>query len=577
MNIAIAQTNPIIGDFIGNIQKMVALARKAESSGCSLIIFPELAICGYPPQDLLERNSFLADHDQALLDLTRQITDIGVICGAITRHTGPVGKPLHNSAILLENGQWQAIHKRLLPTYDVFDESRYFEPAQSSRVLDFHGLQLGITICEDVFNEPKLMSKLISSYSGDLGSEKTPYKVNPVAELTANKSGIDILINIAASPFHSGKTPAKSDFFSRLALSHKVPIIYVNQVGGQDSLVFDGHSLVVDVSGKVVAKAKDFQEDLILVSTDTWQQIPLSDPETIDKNSSDRQPSETEDHAAEDIFKALVLGTHDYVHKCGFKKVVLGLSGGIDSALTAAVGVWALGAENVLGIALPSPYSSQGSIDDAEQLAKNLNIEFQVIPIHEIFATYTTTLSPYFKDQQVDVTEQNIQARIRGNLLMAISNKFGRLLLSTGNKSEMAVGYCTLYGDMSGGLSVISDVPKMMVYRICRYLNTAKEIIPWPTIDKPPSAELAPNQKDQDDLPSYEILDAILEAHLEEHQGLKEIVAQGFNKEIVEDVLRRVRLNEHKRKQAPPGLKVTSKAFGYGRRYPTTQKYKECE
>ncbi len=575
MNIAIAQTNPTIGDFTGNIQKIVSFSKKAKLSGCSLVIFPELAVCGYPPQDLLERHSFIEDQDQALRDLTNQITGIGVICGAVTRHTGLVGKPLHNSAILIENGRWQAVHKRLLPTYDVFDESRYFEPAKESQALDFHGVRLGITICEDIFNEPKLMDKPILSDSSERTSERTLYQANPVADLITSKGGIDILVNIAASPFQSGKTPARSDFFSRLALSHKVPIIYVNQVGGQDSLVFDGHSLAVNSSGKFVAKALGFREDLIAINIDTWQQVAAPTMGQTSTGKTDYELPGTEDNEAEDILAAIVLGTRDYVKKCGFHKVIIGLSGGIDSALTAAVAVWALGSENVLGIALPSPYSSQGSIDDAEQLTKNLNIDFQVIPIKEIFTTYTTTLKPFFQDHQVDVTEQNIQARIRGNLLMALSNKFGRLLLSTGNKSEMAVGYCTLYGDMSGGLSVISDVPKMMVYRICRYLNTTKEMIPWATIEKPPSAELAPNQKDQDDLPSYEILDAILEAHLEENQGLKEIVAQGFSKEVVEDVLRRVRLNEHKRKQAPPGLKVTSKAFGYGRRYPTTQRYQE--
>jgi len=428
-----------------------------------------------------------------------------------------------------------------------------------------------MSICEDLFNDPPLMAELLPLSSATLADSWRLYQATPLTDLLAGGAKLDLLINIAASPFHSGKPTAKLNFFKRLARKCGVPIVYVNQVGGQDSLIFDGQSLAVDAHGNLLAKALPFQEDLVIVDLDS--RSPSTSIHVAPDEFLSRRLTAGEDQEARDIFAALVLGTHDYVKKCGFSKVLVGLSGGIDSALTAAIATQALGPENVLGVALPSPHSSQGSIDDARALATHLKIDFQTIPIHEIFQAHLNSLRPFFQGLPVDVTEQNIQARIRGNLLMAMANKFGRLLLSTGNKSEMAVGYCTLYGDMSGGLAVISDVPKTMVYRICRYLNSGGEIIPWNTINKPPSAELAPDQKDQDDLPPYEILDPILEAHLEKNMGFREIVDMGFAEEIVKDTLRRVQLNEHKRKQAPMGLKVTSKAFGYGRRYPTTQKY----
>ncbi len=582
MKIALAQINPTIGDFAANSEKIIRYTEKAKTAGCSLVIFPELALCGYPPQDLLERRSFLDDHDSALGKLVKHIQGIGVICGALSRHTGSFGKPLHNSAVLIDNGEVQAVHKRLLPTYDVFDESRYFEPGAESQVLTFKKLRLGITICEDIFSDPALMDKLISCSFDESNYSRHLYRVNPVSDLLGPENdGVDVLINIAASPFHTGKPRAKRDFFGRFSRSLKIPLLYVNQVGGQDSLVFDGQSLAVDSSGKILGRAAGFREDMIIVDSDTWQECSQLEV-GFGNNQGDGEASmsaaylqDDRDVNASEIFASLVLGSRDYVAKCGFKQAIIGLSGGIDSALTAAVAVCALGKENVLGVALPSRYSSAGSVNDAQALAENLGIEFQIIPIHDIFQAHLKTLGPFFEGLQEDVTEQNIQARIRGNLLMALANKFGRLLLSTGNKSEMAVGYCTLYGDMSGGLSVISDVPKVMVYRICRNLNRDKEVIPWATIDKPPSAELAPDQKDQDDLPPYEILDAILEAHLEEGLCIREIVARGYEAGVVEDVVKRVRINEHKRKQAPLGLKVTSKAFGYGRRYPISQKYIE--
>lgn len=564
MKIALAQINPTIGDFSQNVEKIIAFSLKAKASGCDLVIFPELAICGYPPQDFLEHPSFVKNHDIALTQVIKQTKGIDVICGIITRHTGPFGKALHNSAIFIQDGRCQTIHKRLLPTYDVFDESRYFEPGEESRVIQYKDLGLGISICEDLFNEPELMNGLHEYCHSESTYQQRPYRLTPLTDMMASRTKLDLLINIAASPFHNGKPAGKLTFFKNLAKKAGVPLLYVNQVGGQDSLVFDGQSLAVNAKGSLLARATPFQEDLLIIDTNH---------QSNKAQGTILETAKTVDQEAKEIFAALVLGTQDYVKKCGFREVIIGLSGGIDSALTAAVAVKALGPENVAGLALPSPHSSQGSIDDARSLASHLNIDFQVLPIHDIFQAHLKSLQSFFHGIDEDVTEQNIQARIRGNLLMAMANKFGKLLLSTGNKSEMAVGYCTLYGDMSGGLAVISDVPKTMVYRICRFLNIAEEIIPWNTINKPPSAELAPDQTDQDDLPPYEILDPILAAHLEEHMTLKEIVALGFAEDVVLDVLRRVRINEHKRKQAPLGLKVTSKAFGYGRRYPTAHRY----
>jgi len=547
MKIALIQLNPVIGDFRRNSGAIRQGAEQAKAAGCALAIFPELAVSGYPPLDLLERPAFLADHDQALANLRESISGIGVICGAITRHSGPNGKTLHNSALLFKDGTvLAAAHKRLLPTYDVFDEARYFEPATESQPIAYHGLRLGLTVCEDIWNDPGLFPRPL-------------YAADPVAELAA--SGLDCIINIAASPFHQGKRQLRQGIFANLCRRHNTPLLYVNQVGGQDSLVFDGGSLAMDQRGAIVAQARHFAEDMVVVDTDSWQGEMHEEPAT---------PS-----AASEVCQALTLGTRDYVTKCGFKKSVIGLSGGIDSALTAAIAAKALGPENVLGIAMPSPYTAPESIADAEALAKNLGIAFTVIPISPLVETYQSTLAPLFSGRPADVTEQNIQARIRGNLLMAIANKERRLVLSTGNKSEMAVGYCTLYGDMSGGLAMLADVPKMVVYELARFLNRNGEVIPLRTIERAPTAELRPDQRDDDDLPPYPVLDQILALYLEEHKPVAEIIALGFDPAVVQDVVRRVRLNEYKRKQAPMGLKVTAKAFGYGRRYPTAERYLE--
>ena len=564
MKIALIQINPIIGDFSYNRSRIEYWAGQAREQGCDLAIFPELALCGYPPQDLLERSSFIADHQAAFARLVESIAGIGVLCGHLERHTGETGKPLHNSVSLFEDGKVLfTARKRLLPAYDVFDETRYFEPGGSSTPFQYKGLSLGITVCEDIWN--------------DKGSfPQRFYAVDPVSELVDNfrsaGKNIDLLINISASPFNIGKEAIKQEIFARICRDNQLPLIYVNQVGGQDSLLFDGWSLTMDPEGNIAALAARFAEDMVTVDTDSWH------GEMHCKIPADTAAGDNE---VGSVFDALVMGVRDYAAKCGFSRGVLGLSGGIDSAVTCAIACQALGPENVMGVALPSPYSSQESVEDAEQLASNLGCRFETMPITAAFSAVRESLQPVFAKQpgepvgKPDVTEQNIQARIRGNLLMALSNKYGSLLLSTGNKSEMAVGYCTLYGDMSGGLAVIADVPKILVYKLARFINRAQQLVPARTITKPPSAELAPDQLDQDDLPPYEILDPILKAYLEENKGTDEIVASGFERRIVEDVVRRIKMNEYKRKQAPIGLKVTSKAFGYGRRYPTAQNYRE--
>lgn len=544
MKIALLQLNPIIGDFSHNSLKILNACESAVAAGCGLIVFPELVLSGYPPHDLLEHSAFLQAHDQALATLCDKLPAIDVLMGCIEqRQTEGWGKKLYNSAFFIKNGKvLRKIRKQLLPTYDVFDEKRWFEPGKQSEVLVWNGIRFGVTICEDIWH-----------------SEIGEYDSDPVAGFFADGGQIDCLINISASPFQRDKEAVRCRLFQTLCKRYAVPLLYVNQVGGQDSLLFDGRSLVMDKSGKIQAKARGFVEDMLLIDTAGW--------------SGTMNSVIVEDGVAA-VHDALVMGVHDYVRKCGFRSVVLGLSGGIDSALTAVLAVEALGAENVTGVALPSPYSSNDSMEDARALADNLGFTFEVLPISDLFTGFQETLKPLFGDLPADITEQNLQARIRGDLLMALSNKFGHLLLSTGNKSEMAVGYCTLYGDMNGGLAVISDVPKQLVYELSRYINRDEEIIPLRTITKAPTAELKPDQCDQDDLPVYEILDQILELHLEEHLGVLEITARGFAQELVEDVLRRVRLNEYKRKQAPMGLKVTSKAFGYGRRYPNVQNFR---
>jgi len=576
MKIALVQTNPVIGDFRYNSDQIISWAEKAKGRGCELAVFPELALCGYPPQDLLERPAFIAEHDKALQALVSRISGIAVICGHLEKHTDSTGKPLHNSASLIADGRLLfTAQKRLLPTYDVFDEARYFEPGRLSQACHYKGLCLGITVCEDIWNDK-------GSFPHHL------YATDPVGDLVsglqAQGSKIDLLINISASPFQIDKEAAKHDIFTRVCMNNNLPLIYVNQVGGQDSLLFDGWSLAMANDGSIKARAARFKEDMAVVDIETWtgevhgQHIP-----EVRGEESAPQANTLSMQDTEALFSALVMGVKDYGAKCGFSKGVVGLSGGIDSAVTCAIACEAFGAENILGVAMPSPYTSAESIVDAKLLTENLGCQFQIIAISEVLSALRQSLAHIFftsgnsEKAGVDITEQNMQARIRGNLLMALSNKYGSLLLSTGNKSEMAVGYCTLYGDMSGGLAAISDVPKLLVYRLAQYINLGKSIIPARIIAKPPSAELAPDQLDEDDLPPYGVLDPILQAYLEQNKSVSEIAAMGFERHIVEDIVRRIRVNEYKRKQAPLGLKVTSKAFGYGRRYPTAHNFREEE
>ena len=542
MKIALIQTNPIIGAFASNAQALNRWLDKAKQAGCELAVFPELSLCGYPPQDLLERPSFIRAHDQALADFTSNLEGITCVVGALEPRREP-GKPLYNSAFVVEKGSRVAwARKQLLPTYDVFDETRYFEPGSSAAVFSFQDQHFGLTICEDIWwNEQR-------------------YAVNPLRDMVVKSVVPDCLINISASPYHYGKIADRLNVFSRLCRENSVPLLYVNQVGGQDSLVFDGHSMVIGCNGKLMQVASGFAEDMLIVETNAWEK-PAASPGLTDTIAH--------------VESALVLGVRDYLHKTGFRKAVLGLSGGIDSAVTAVIACKALGPENVLCVAMPSPYTSQHSVDDARQLARNLGCGFELISIAEAMQVYQSTLGPYFTGLAEDATEQNIQARIRGNILMAFSNKFGRLLLSTGNKSEMAVGYCTLYGDMSGGLAVIADVPKTMVYELALHINQIQPIIPERIITRPPTAELKPDQCDQDDLPPYPVLDAVLHAYLEEHQSIEAIAAQGVDPALVRDIVRRIRINEYKRKQAPLGIKVTTKAFGSGRRYPVVHGFQE--
>jgi len=544
VKLGLAQINPTVGDFSGNSQKIIEFAREAHAQGAQLALFPELAVCGYPPRDLVEKPAFVARSQEAVEEIARAVPQITVICGFVSPAKGETGKSVMNSAATLRNGRVEFVQsKMLLPTYDVFDELRYFEPATSQKVLPLSGEQLAITICEDAWNDKHFWH------------QRRLYKIDPVDELL--RAGANVMLNISASPFHLGKRELRREMLETIARDNKVPVVFVNQVGGNDSLVFDGSSMVLAPDGRTVARARSFEEDLILFDT-----------ETMEGNLHDQL--EGEEASA---YAALVLGTRDYVRKCGFRRVVIGLSGGIDSALTAAIAVDALGPENVTGLALPSQYSSEHSLRDARELACRLRIRFEVLPIAPIFDVYRKTLAPLFTGLPEDVAEENIQSRIRGNLLMAFSNKFGELVLTTGNKSELAVGYCTLYGDMVGGLAVISDVPKTLVYRLSRYVNALKPVIPQSTLEKPPSAELRPGQKDSDTLPPYEILDNILEDYVEDYRTAEQIAGQrGYDLKLVRDVIRMIERSEYKRQQAAPGLKITPKAFGFGRRFPIAQK-----
>ncbi len=543
MKIPLGQINPIVGDFAGNSAKIIDYARRAKSQGAGLILFPELSICGYPPRDLVERASFVSHNREAAERIAAETQGIAVICGLVTPAHAEAGKSVMNSAALLLEGKIKFVQsKMLLPTYDVFDEVRNFAPARSQVLFPFCGKQMALTICEDAWNDKDFWNRRL-------------YSVDPVDALI--KSGGNFVLNISASPFWAGKRELRRDMLATIAKNDHVPVVFVNQVGGNDSLVFDGSSMVFDREGKVIAQGKSFEEDLVLFDSDTLV-------------GEMHQQIEGDDAS---VYAALVLGTRDYVHKCGFEKAIIGLSGGIDSALTAVIAVDAIGRENVIGVGMPGPYSSQGSISDARELAKNLGIRFEILKIGGIFEDYKSTLRDVFKGYPEDVTEENIQSRIRGSLLMALSNKFGALVLSTGNKSEMGVGYCTLYGDMAGGLAVINDVPKTLVYRLSHYANSRKPVIPQPSLEKPPSAELRADQKDTDSLPAYDVLDAILEDYVEDSRSAEEISrSRGFDLRLVKDVIRMVERNEYKRQQAAPGIKISPKAFGYGRRFPIAAK-----
>jgi NAD+ synthase/NAD+ synthase (glutamine-hydrolysing) len=546
MKIGLAQINTTVGDFAGNVERIVKYAREGVQRGADLVVFPELALCGYPPRDLVEKPEFVERSEAELARLASLLPDVPVLVGYVRRSRAEQGKAAADAAALLHRGKVMLDYaKILLPFYDVFDESRYFEPGTSPGLHELGGFRLGVTICEDTWNDKHFWKKRL-------------YARDPVEETV--RAGANALLNIASSPFCTDKIQLRHDMLRAIALEHRMPVVYVNHVGGNDQLVFDGSSMAFNARGELVARAKSFAEDLVIFDTsDGAREIHPSPASEI-----------------EAVYQALVLGTRDYVTKCGFQDVLVGLSGGIDSSLVATIAADALGPAHVRGISMPGPYSSPGSIRDAEALARNLGIDFRVLPISSIFDSYLTTLDPAFEGRPRDVTEENVQARIRGNILMALSNKFGALVLSTGNKSELAVGYCTLYGDMAGGLSVIADVPKTMVYDLARYVNRAGERIPIACLEKVPSAELRPNQTDQDTLPPYEVLDVILKAYIEENLSAQEIVTtHGLDAELVRETIRRVNDAEYKRQQAAPALKVTAKAFGIGRRYPIAQKFSE--
>jgi NAD+ synthase/NAD+ synthase (glutamine-hydrolysing) len=543
MKLALAQFNPTVGDFAGNSARILSLAAQAKQRGADLAIFSELCLCGYLPQDLLERPAFIERNHTELKNLAAKLP-LPSIVGYVGRVKNGTGKSIANKAAFLCGGRIVFEQsKMLLPTYDVFDESRYFQPAERQSVFGFNSEQLGITICEDAWNDKNFWANC-------------RYDRDPVTELVGQ--GATLVLNISASPYTIDKRALRFEMLRSIAVNQRRPVVYVNQVGGNDSLIFDGASMALTSDGKVAAQALSFEEDLVLFDTAS--------------GAGEIHPQPKEEIAY--AYRALVIGTRDYVQKCGFKKVLVGLSGGVDSAVVAAIAVDALGAENLLGVSMPGPYSSEGSRADAKALAGNLGIPFITVPITDVFETYLSALAPAFGNRPRDVTEENIQARIRGNYLMALSNKFGSMVLSTGNKSELAVGYCTLYGDMAGGLAVISDVPKLMVYELARHINRERELIPRSTIEKAPSAELRPNQKDEDSLPPYDVLDRILKAYIEDLRSPQEIADHyGFDIKMVRDIALHVDRNEYKRKQAAPGLKITSRAFGFGRPFPIAQKF----
>jgi NAD+ synthase (glutamine-hydrolysing) len=543
VKIALGQINPTVGDFSGNSAKIIAFAQRARSAGAGLVLFPELSVCGYPPRDLVERVSFVQHNREAAEHIASETRGIAVICGLVTPAQAETGKSVMNSAALLMDGAIKFVQsKMLLPTYDVFDELRNFAPARSQVLFPFCGKQVALTICEDAWNDKHFWPRRL-------------YNVDPVESLV--KAGGNFVLNISASPFWARKRDLRREMLATIARTDRVPVAFVNQVGGNDSLVFDGASMAFDRDGNVIAQGKSFEEDLVF----------------FDSDSLTGEIHEQIEGEEANVYAALVLGTRDYIRKCGFKQAIIGLSGGIDSALTATIAVDAIGPENVIGVGMPGPYSSTGSISDAQELAANLGIRFELLRITEIFDGFKDTLKDVFRGRAEDATEENIQSRIRGSLLMALSNKFGALVLSTGNKSELGVGYCTLYGDMAGGLAVINDVPKTLVYRLSHYANSRKAVIPRATLEKPPSAELRAGQKDSDSLAPYEVLDAILEDYVEDAHSAEQIAREhGFDLDLVKSVIRMVERNEYKRQQAAPGIKISPKAFGYGRRFPIAAK-----
>lgn len=545
MKIALCQTSPVIGDFKANLKNICGQLEQAQKAGCKLAVFPELALSGYPPMDFLERKSFLDAHDLALAEFIGKVNKIACIIGVIERRKGQ-GKPLYNSAFFIHNNRvCHRVRKQLLPAYDVFDESRYFEPGTASLPFLFAGVKIGLTICEDI-------------WQNRYGYATT----DPLAALMRGGSPPDLLINISASPYYHGKISERLELFSSLCRKNSFSLLHVNQAAAQDELIFDGHSLMMDNTGTLSGLAAGFKEDMLVVDTDNLAQNRAVPPRDSLKM----------------VLDGLVFGVKEYMCKTGFKRALIGLSGGIDSALTAVIASLALGSDNVLCVSMPSPYTLPISIDDARELAGNIGCGFDNIPITPLMSGYEQTLTPFFRGSEEDISEQNLQARIRGTILMAISNKLGYLLLSTGNRSELAVGYCTLYGDMNGALAVIGDLPKTMVYELADLINQNKEIknkIPERIITRPPTAELKPDQLDEDDLPPYDILDKILAGYLEDRLTVNQLADKGFNLKTVEDIICRVKLNEYKRRQAPPCLKVTSKAFGHGWRYPLAQRFVE--
>ena len=549
MRIALGQINCTVGDLSGNVALMLEASRQAAARGAELAVFPELSITGYPPRDLLEKESFLEHAEEHLGRLAAGAAglDLAVICGFVGRSSVPSGRRITNSAAVLEGGRIVFRQdKMLLPNYDVFDEQRYFQPADQQSIFELRGRRVALTICEDAWNDKQYW-------------ERRLYDRDPVEELT--RSCAELIVSINASPFHMGKRALRRDIFTATARNHGVPLVYVNQVGGNDQLVFDGSSFAMDSSGRVIASAASFSEDLVLVDTDRM-------------TGDQRAGCEDEDEAA---YEALVLGTRDYIRKCGFRSVLIGLSGGIDSSLTAAIAVEAVGRENVTGVGMPGPFSSDHSVCDAREMAASLGIRFELVSISEPYECMLRQLAPLFAGTASGVAEENLQSRLRGVTLMALSNKWGALVLTTGNKSELAVGYCTLYGDMCGGLAVISDLPKTLVYPLSRVANRRLgNAIPESVFEKPPSAELRPDQKDTDSLPPYEVLDQILKGYIEDGKSAAQIAEDdGFSLGLVKDIINKVDRNEYKRQQAAPGLKVTTKAFGMGRRFPIAQRFSE--